>query len=438
MNITKGWQWAVGLCERYFKAPCKSDVLLAQLPEHLSAMDRRRCRYGLLGVLRHLRLLEWVVGVFLSRPARPRLRAILYLGALDLWEAEASRAPVLIDHAVTQAGMLVSQREAGLVNAVLRRVAERLYQLRSEAVLSMADRALRYSHPDWLVERWTAQFGAEATTALLKWNQEPSPVFVRRTLWKPEAEVFDPMEFGLATTAWPGFFRFCGSDWKRVEALLKEGRAYVQDPATRRAPELLDVRPGEVVLDVCAAPGGKSLQLLEFMAGSNEGLLVVLDRPGVRLRRLQRNVSTGKRLGAYYEELPGVHVLAGDARELEGVFFKDRGLPQVFDAVLLDAPCSNTGVLRRRPDAKWRLRSESIGITAELQRTLLARAAALVRPGGRLVYSTCSIEAEENSGVVEAFLDVEGQSFCLESSQMSYPWISGCDGGGAFLFVRSA
>ncbi len=182
------------------------------------------------------------------------------------------------------------------------------------------------------------------------------------------------------------------------------------------------------MLDLCAAPGGKAYDLAHLM--EREGRIVALDLPGIRIERLAQNL---RNLAT--EKLECV-ILEGDLLELDDEAFEQQDLPTKYDAVMLDAPCSNTGVIQRRTDVKWRLRGKDVSNCAYLQKQLLVAASYCVKPGGRLVYSTCSIENDENKEVVDAFLkSAAGERFTLKDSAISLPWETGHDGAGAFLLV---
>ena len=191
----------------------------------------------------------------------------------------------------------------------------------------------------------------------------------------------------------------------------------MKDPSTRLAPELLAPVKGQSVLDLCAAPGGKAYDLAYQM--EYDGHLVALDLPGNRIERLRENLRTLAQDAPLFQ----CDVLEADLLKADTTTFSDRQLPSRYDAVLLDAPCSNTGVIQRRTDVKWRLQPKDIAKCAALQKQLIAAAARFVKPGGRLVYSTCSIEYEENQAVVDHFLASEyGQRFKLRKSVQSLPW----------------
>lgn len=405
-----GWELAARLCENLMTAREKAGTALDRYANRLSCVERRHCQRLFFGAVRHQRLIDTTVAKLVSRSPRRGLRGLLFVAMGELLESPAERYPQIIDFWVGKTRQQLSRGEAGLANAVLRR-APQVW----DAVAESGDWGLRHSHPAWLVGRWQRQFGEAVTLALLEHNQQPAEVFFRlRGDW-PE------LPPGCEVTAWPGFVRWVGGDWAVMQDLLAQGRLYAQDPGTRLAPGLLAVQSGERVLDLCAAPGGKSLLLADAMG---RGELVAVDQPGPRLAQLEENLQKLSTREGFSAKL-----VAADVRTL------DPAVLGLFDAVLLDAPCTNTGVLRRRPDAKWRLTEDSVAEMSTLQLELLQVAARLVRPGGRLVYSTCSIEAEENTGVVQTFLANES-GFRLAGESHSLPHLTGHDGAGAFRLER--
>jgi len=436
------WNIACCVLTRHLGDGTRLDHALEDVPSQTSRVDRRRCRHLAYGVVRHLGLLDACVTAHLARTPRPVLRAALLIGGFEILE-DPAQAPAIIHHAVDRAREVASPAEARVVNAVLRKAVQSLAAATAgePAAGDVAALAQRYSHPDWMVERWLGAFGDGPTRQLLEWDQRAAPVHARaggsdacRGTSAGQAAAADaPAGGGLPAsfrpTQWPGFFVLEKPDWAEVERLLAAGRIYLQDPATALSPELLAAGPGEVVLDVCAAPGGKTLQLAEAVGPA--GRIVAVDLAGPRLERLRENLRR-------YRDLRGrVSVVACDGRELSASILAAERQPREYDAVLLDAPCSNTGVLRHRVDAKWRLVPGDLKELPELQLALLRRAATVVRAGGRLVYSTCSLEAEENTAVVQAFLaSREGAGFVLAESRASRPWVDGRDGACAFLLRR--
>ncbi len=415
-----GWEAAVGLTERWLARSERVDTLLEGLPSALTGQDRARAQQLFYGVVRWSSRLEAALSGLMARPPRTKVKAVLVVAGFELLEGGPTLTAKVIHHAVEKAKTVCSAKEAGLVNAVARKLALRLAE-------KPADVATELAHPEWLVGRWTQQFGAETTRQLLEWNQQPAPVYAR---WRIEAPV---PEF-LAPTKWPGFFEVKAGKWDEVRRLANEGALYVQDPSTRLCIGLLAPQPGEVILDACAAPGGKSLFIADTM---KSGKVIALDEPAepgkvdIRLVRLKENLARAP---------AGVEVaqVEADLRKVNTVFYRNLNLPESYDAVLLDAPCSNTGVMRHRIDVKWRLQDGDFARHAEAQLELLHAAARLVRPGGRIVYSTCSIDGQENEQVIKGFFDSRaGGPFKLEASVQAYPWKDGHDGAGAFLLKKA-
>jgi 16S rRNA (cytosine967-C5)-methyltransferase len=325
---------------------------------------------------------------------------------------------------------------------VVRKLAGRLAVPPPPKLAEAGSLAEYFSHPEWLVRRWLMQFGADSTRRLLEWNQQPASVYAR---WRPASMDAGAPEW-LKPTAWPGYFEVPPGRWREVEPLLKSGRLYLQDPGARFAVELLAPRPGETVLDACAAPGGKSLLVADTMLAATgkgtaretaglaaasvaAGRVVALDLPGARIDRLKENLA---RVNGVDVALVQADLIVDGYRMLD-----EHGLPTEYAAVLVDVPCSNTGVMRHRVDVKWRLQEGDFRKHARQQLALLHAAARLVAPGGRIVYSTCSIDPEENEQVVKAFFGSRaGGPFKLEAQTLSFPWESGHDGAAAFLLRR--
>jgi 16S rRNA (cytosine967-C5)-methyltransferase len=302
----------------------------------------------------------------------------------------------IVHHAVEQAKVLASPAEARLVNAVVRKLAPRWPQRRRRSWPTAEALAVYFSHPEWLVKRWLLQFGAEPTRQLLEWNQRPAPVYAR---WRAGGRRRTVRQCRLSSSRRSGrvFMKSPPATGPKVEPLLRSGQIYLQDPGTRLAVELLAPQKGETVLDVCAAPGGKSLLIADKLQA---GRVVAMDlpateapagRPSPRIARLKENLARTQ----------GVEValVLGDVQKDANRLLTEHNLPAAYPAVLIDVPCSNTGVMRHRVDVKWRLQEGDFQKHAKQQVALLHAAARLVAPGGRLVYSTCSLDAEENEKV---------------------------------------
>ena len=444
---TVAWPLAVTLLARWLENAGHVDALLDLAPREARGAERARCQHLLFGALRHKGRIETHLARLVEREPRPRLKAVLLTAGFELIEgARAGRDEGLVarvvHHAVEQAKSLASAPESRMVNAVVRKLSAALAEERAPGKLAGAEQlASWYSHPDWLVRRWLAQFGAAGTRALLEWNQQPAPVHAR---WRNTGRAPGDAELAwLAPARWSGFYEVKPGNWGAVEAAIAAGDVYLQDPSTRLAVELLAPAPGESILDACAAPGGKSVAIADAIrqaaggAPGAESLVVAMDLPdaGERLERLRENLSRAP-AGVEVALAPGNLLKAGPA------LFGRHHLPAEYDAVLLDTPCSNTGVMRHRVDVRWRLQPDDFARQARRQAGLLEAAARRVRPGGRLVYGTCSIDAEENEHVVEAFLKNErgpggGGRFALERFARTLPWVDGHDGAGVFLLRRA-
>ncbi|MGB0416451.1 MAG: RsmB/NOP family class I SAM-dependent RNA methyltransferase [Coraliomargarita sp.] len=406
-----GWIYAVILTENYLSGSRKADELLGELPEDLNQQARARCQSLFLGALRHGHRVQGTLKPMLRKTPRPIVEAVLFVAGYEFLSEPAERQPKIVHYAVEQAKKLVKQSELGLLNAILRKLGPALLDIPA------TNFAANYSHPQWLVSRWVEEFGPVTTEKLLKWNQQIPQTYVKS---------FDHPLPDLPRSAWPEFQPIHGPIHEELRARLAGGKAYIKDPSTRLAPQLLAPNTGDSILDLCAAPGGKAFDLAKLMNG--RGRIVAVDLPGARIDRLQENLSklTSKHLST--------EILEGDVLELARDQFASP-----FDGVMLDAPCSNTGVIQRRTDVKWRLQSRDIEACAKLQLQLLHSASRFVKPSGKLVYSTCSIESTENRAVVDAFLaSKSGQAFALVDSIESYPWESGHDGAGAFLLTRTS
>ena len=425
MQTTDGWTLAVELESRWLRERSRIDWLLENHADALGGIERARCQELLSGAVRHHSRLEAAFAHLLRRVPRPRLRAILHIAGAEIIENTTAVPAAIVDFAVEKARELCSKAESGMVNAVLRKAVPGLRQHAPDPMCATpATLALHFSHPVWLVERWIARFGRADTTRLLEWDQTPAEVHARLA---PGTAVPDFLE----PTPWPGFHRMKTGRWPDLAKLIEAGTAYVQDPATRIAPGELSPQPGSAVMDLCAAPGGKALQLAGMVG--HGGCVVCVEKPGPRIARLEQNAarfSTANPGGARIE------IMAVDALALDAAMLRARDLPSSFGSVLVDAPCTNTGVLRHRIDARWRLEPGDVAAQSVVQLKLLRAASSFVAPGGSLVYSTCSLDAGENEDVVNAFLADNAPRFSLVRSIESRPWETGHDGAAVFLLRR--
>ena len=390
--------------------------------------DRGLCQELVYGCVRWQGTLDWLIDrQTQGREQKPFVQILLRLGLYQIFWLDRIPPHAAVHATVETAKALRYADHAGFINAVLRTALRDDTLIRTAlAELKVSDPAAGYSHPEWLVARWQERYGKEQTLKLLAWNNSPAKVFARANWLK--AEPGKLLEFWRSDNV---SYNFVFKDWLEENLVFefkshppieemrsfKNGFFYVQDPSTLFAVDLLAPKPGERVLDLCAAPGGKTTYMAQRM--KNEGKLVATDSSMDRLELLKENC---ERLG-----VTCVDVLPASSINPQTT--------QPFDRVLLDAPCSNTGVLRRRVDLRWRARPEELERLRKEQIELLARAAAFVKPGGVLVYSTCSLEPEENSGVVEEFLKANS-AFMLDESGDVLPMRDGFDGAFAARLAR--
>jgi 16S rRNA (cytosine967-C5)-methyltransferase len=370
-----------------------SHILLPELlrKQSMDARDRAFVTDLVYGTLRRQRTLDHLLARVASRPIAsldPGVRAALRVGAYQLYAGNAAHA------AVGETVGVVAERARGFANGVLRSLA----RLGPPWPLPIGDAVhaigTRESHPDWIVQTFVDELGTEAAIATLALDNEPPVVTLRvNPMRATPAEAADELRAaGIEVEDGPLApnalcVRHTG-DLGAVAA-VREGRVSPQDQASQGVVAALDPRPGDRVLDVAAAPGGKAAAAAEMMR--DDGLVVAADVHPARVRAIAR---TAERLG-----LRTVVPIAADGRNLP---VRDA----TFDRVLLDAPCSGLGVLRRRPDARWRVQPQDVTQLATLQRALLTSAARAVRPGGRLVYSVCTLTRLETLAV-DAFAESE-------------------------------
>jgi 16S rRNA (cytosine967-C5)-methyltransferase len=352
----------------------------------LAEPDRRLAHELAAGVLRQRSVLDRQLAPLVPRgwhSVATELQDILRLGAYQLTELERVPAHAAVDTSVSLAKDSGGARAAGFVNAVLRRLTRSSAPAGAPAQRDAPALAAEYSHPLWLVRRWLQQFGTEGTEALLHWNNSRPRLVLqpaRKELeglaarWKAEGIGVERAPHGAGLIA----------EASRPAELpgYDEGDFMVQNAAQAMLSRFAEVSSGAAVYDACAAPGGKAIAL-----GRRAGAVVAGDVSLSRARRLSQNL---ERAGSGRE-----HPVVADARQ-----------PPVrpVDLVLLDTPCLGTGTFARHPDARWRVTPEALASLEQLQADLLDGASRAVAPGGLLVYSTCSLEPEENQGQVNRFL----------------------------------
>jgi 16S rRNA (cytosine967-C5)-methyltransferase len=379
---------AAGICAD-LRAGEMLDSSFERRAASLDARDRRWLRELVYGMLRQRgaidAILEERVRGGLSR-VDPDLVDLMRLGVYQLMHMGSVPAYAAIAQTVEIAKVRHGIGASKLVNAVLRRIDRESSDLSTRVPDDKVDAlATKYSHPRWLVGRWLSRFGEEETSILLMKNNAEAPVVIR-----PYGIVREQLEAMLegsgvdvedAPLARDSIQISGGISLTELGA-FRQGLFFVQDPGSTLVTQYAAIPAGSVVADLCAAPGGKALELTR-----NAQRVIASDRSPQRLVRLLENRA---RL-----EASNLFVAVADAR-----------FPAIrdVDAVLIDVPCTGTGTFRRHPDARWRLKISDLSVMAALQASILRAAANVVKPGGLLVYSTCSLEPEENDAQVEEFL----------------------------------
>lgn len=394
----------------------------------LSSPDRGLCQEIVYGVVRWQATLDWLIARKTpGRQQKPALQDLLRLGLYQIFWLDRIPPHAAVHETVEQAKQAGFGPQSGFINAMLRGYLRELDETKKFlSELKTTQPALGFSHPEWLVARWQKQFGDANTRRLLEWNNTPPNTFARVNTLKTSAEKLLPdwrdenVDYDFFTRDWIGenfVFELKSHPHFGALASFQSGGFYIQDPSTLLAGRELDPQPGESILDLCAAPGGKTTFIAELM--NNRGRIVAHDISEERLKLVRENCA---RLGVTCVEALSTLNSAARRSEAEAAQFSTH-----FDKVLVDAPCSNTGVLRRRVDLRWRITAEEIQRLRAAQLDLLKQASRCVRSGGILVYSTCSLECEENTEVVEQFL-AEISGFAIERERTLTPFTDGVDG----------
>jgi 16S rRNA (cytosine967-C5)-methyltransferase len=394
-----------------------ADSIISGILAHadLTLSDRAFALELFYGVLRNLTLLDFWIDCLRASRIETNVRDFLRLGLYQLFLLKTP------EHAaVHETVAMAPQKQRPIINAVLRAATRQRTELLENA--DAQPLFVRTSHPQFLVERWQQYLGAEYTEKLCKWNNRPALMYGRINRLKIDPETFLQL--------YPDARPLAGNpDFVEFETLpavaLDSGQCYIQDPSTAIACQLLNPNPGEKILDACAAPGGKTTYVAQLM--QNRGVIIACDRDRKRLQILKDNVGS-----------LGITIV----RAIRYDWTRDH-LPKdilsvaPFDRVLLDAPCTNTGVMRRRIDVRWRLGPQDFSRMSNEQLTIARAALSLLKPGGTLVYSTCSLEPEENEGIVRRLL-AEPMPPALKAEKESLPFRDGFDGAYAAKLVRTA
>ena len=407
---------------REVEAGAFSSILLAEELK-LKAVDRALTHELVLGVLRRQLWLDKVIEHFTKRSIETLdlpVRLALRLGLYQLRFLERIPASAAVNESVNLVRSAKVSSAAAFVNAVLRRsIREAEFDPGSVAKDSIERLAIATSHPAWLIERWIESFGIEEAEAFARANNLVPPTAFR-IVGGDLTEVLDRLRSagGLLEPS-----KVAEDAWRIVNAptlvreLAAEGKIYLQDEASQLVAQTVDLRPGERALDLCAAPGGKTTLMAarvgENATALNSALIVASDLSEKRLETVVRTSAL--------HNLSQIKFIRLDAAQ---------PLPfanSVFDRLLLDAPCSGTGTLRRNPEIRWRISEADITELAAQQKLFLHNAARVLKPGGQLVYSTCSVERDENEQVIEAFRESHSHFQPIKTIR-TWPHREGTDG----------
>lgn len=378
----------------------------------LSGPDAALCSRIVYGVMQNRMLLDFYIGAYCSQKPdhlQPPLLEILRIGAYQILFLEKVPDSAAVNTSVELAKLAKRGQATGLVNAVLRKLSQN-----KNALPAIPDRdaaqelSIRYSHPKWLVKRLLALLGREEAEAFLAADNDVVPLTVQVNPLRTTVEALaaELAEEGIAARPhfWvPGCLELSGvGDLTRLRA-FQAGKFLVQDPAARLVTLAADIHPGQEVLDVCAAPGGKSFSAAFAMG--DRGTILSCDLHENKLKRIRE--------GAVRLGIGCMEAAAADGRRREPAWIN------AFDVVLVDAPCSGLGIIRKKPDTRYK-KADDLFTLPVVQAAILDNAAAYVRPGGVLVYSTCTILPEENEQVTDAFL-AEHPDFFRESFVLPQP-----------------
>ena len=388
-------------------------ALKAQISrDGLSGPDAALCSRIVYGVMQNQMLLDFYIGAYCSQKPdhlQPPLLEILRIGAYQILFLDKIPDSAAVNTSVELAKLSKRGQASGLVNAVLRKLSQNKEVLPPIPERDEVQRlSIQYSHPKWLTKRMVNLLGREEAERFLASNNQIAPLTIQinplKTTMESLTEELHQADVKVRPHAWvPDCLELSGTGDLTAIPAFREGKFLVQDPAARLVSLIAGIRPGQKVLDVCAAPGGKSLSAAFAMEG--KGSIVACDLHENKLKRIQESAD---RLD--------VDIIATEAAD--GRVFRSEW-ESGFDVVLVDAPCSGLGIIRKKPDTRYK-KPDDLFTLPVIQAAILDNAARYVRSGGTLVYSTCTILSEENEQVTQAFL-VEHSGFTSEPFELPQP-----------------
>ncbi|MFV1885274.1 MAG: 16S rRNA (cytosine(967)-C(5))-methyltransferase RsmB [Balneola sp.] len=411
------------------------------IADELDTREKAQVREYVQNIFRRRSYLDFLIDHYSSIAVdemKAELKNILRLGIYDMLFMDSTPDYAAINEAVEIAKFKLGSKTGDLVNAIMRNLQRDIENLPKPAYKDRTKLvAATFSHPEWMVARWSKRFGEREAFKLMQANNSRPNYYVRVNTLRTTPENFvkrmEKMGVEFEESEWlPNFYKVDSVQPFIEKGLLAKGVCQVQDIAAGLAPFVLDPQPDEKIYDLCAAPGTKSIMISDLTQGQAD--ILAVDISADRLEKLAES--------ALNFNAENIKIRRGDVLELS--------LP-LADAVLLDAPCTGTGVLSKRADLRWRRDEEGLKNAVELQEQLLEEAANMVKLGGRLVYSTCSIEPEENMEQVHKLLEKMDDNFVLEPLEdyvpeevltenglayQTFPHIHGCDGHFGVLLKR--
>ncbi len=407
-----------------------SNVALAQMlrEKKFSDIDRKFCTELVYGAVKAGASLDWKISRYLNRPLNKvdeKILAVLRIGMYQIFFLDRVPNSAAVNESVELSKKFCGLGASKFVNGVLRSAVRDPHKSDFSTGDDVKSLALRTFHPLWLVKLFAEEFGLDVAKKILDFDNTDPPLCLRVNFLKTNREnVLDALKiFGLqaepSTLAPEGIICRGHGALDKFQP-LREGLCQVQDESSMTVARTLDPKPGEFVIDCCAAPGGKSTHLAELM--QNRGKIIAADIYDTKLEHVAQNAN---RLG-----IKIIEPLLIDARKLGDKF------PAQADKVLVDVPCSGLGVLRRKADLRWKKFPDDLNALPTLQAEILSSAAKTLKPGGILVYSTCTITRRENESVVENFL-ASHENFRLVEMKTLLPHVTGTDGFFSAKLIRA-
>jgi len=437
-------QVVIEILNQTFRERIIVDLLIEQAFKqyYLSTQNRAFVYEIVQGTLRWHQKLAWTLEQFFSgdyQKSPLTIRNILESSLYQIFYLTRTPDYAAVNEAVNLAKKLKGSFWARRVNAVLRTVIRQHSELKAPSIETEPVKAISviHSHPEWLVERWINRFGSETTQQLCHFNNQKPRLSIRvnRLVTSPEKLFSDLTQQGLTVQCSPHLTDFLRADQLPVLTdfdLFQQGHFSIQDESAGLAVQLLASKPAEIIADLCAAPGGKTTYIAEL--SNDQAFIVALDNVWERLKLIRENKNRLR--------LKNIHFVLGDAKT-----FSAREISKL----LLDVPCSGSGVLAKRTDLRWQRTLTDLHQLQHLQRQLIRNAATLLPKNGVLVYSTCTIEPEENEEIIESFL-AEFPNFELEDPRQfvaekfvkankyiqTLPHVHGIDGSFAARLIRKS